>query len=339
MSTARRARRGAWRGVPPIVLLLLAGCAHAPPHVRPARPPAPATPTTVLPRNAPDVYQIPDAVPRDEPRSAFGNPPFYVVAGHRYVVLPSASGYVERGVASWYGTEFHGLRTSTGEPYDMFAMTAAHKTLPLPCYARVTNLSNGRSVVVRINDRGPFVANRIIDLSYSAATRLDMIRNGTAFVQVEVLTPAAPPLTASMPVSAPAAQAASIGVSSVPPVSVPPVSAAPVSPPPPSSAPPSSAPSAAEAPGNTPSAGPAVTPAPGGSFYIQVGAYSRPENASAAVRRLRAAGIDNVVTLAPDARQPLQRVRVGPIASVQQFDATIERLNSLGFANARLAQD
>ena len=140
----------------------------------------------------PDVNRIPDAVPRDEPRSAFGNPPFYYVAGHRYVVLPSAAGYVERGVASWYGTEFHGLRTSTGEPYDMFAMTAAHKTLPLPCYARVTNLTNGRSVVVRINDRGPFVANRIIDLSYSAATRLDMIRNGTAFVQVEVLTPAAP---------------------------------------------------------------------------------------------------------------------------------------------------
>jgi rare lipoprotein A len=170
----------------------------------------------VLPRNAPDVYQVPDAVPRDEPRSAFGNPPFYYVAGHRYVVLPSATGYVERGVASWYGTEFHGLRTSTGEPYDMFAMTAAHKTLPLPCYARVTNLSNGRSVVVRINDRGPFVANRIIDLSYSAAARLDMIRNGTAFVQVDVLTPAAPTLTASMPVSAPAAQAASAGVSSVP---------------------------------------------------------------------------------------------------------------------------
>jgi rare lipoprotein A len=304
----------------------------------------------VLPRNAPDVHQVPDAVPRDEPRSAFGNPPFYVVAGHRYVVLPSASGYVERGVASWYGTEFHGLRTSTGEPYDMFAMTAAHKTLPLPCYARVTNLSNGRSVVVRINDRGPFVANRIIDLSYSAATRLDMIRNGTAFVQVEVLTPAAPTLTASMPVSTSAAQAASIGVSSVPSVSVAPMSAPPNSAPP-SSTPPTSAPSASAAPAiaatataetsaaTHPPAGPTVTAAPTGSFYIQVGAYSRPENASAAVRKLRAAGMENVLTLAPDARQPLQRVRVGPIASVQQFDATIERLNALGFPNARLAQD
>jgi rare lipoprotein A (peptidoglycan hydrolase) len=190
------------------VLLLLAACAHAPRRPSPAPAPGAVPPPTVLPQNAPDVGQIPDAVPRDEPRSAFGNPPFYIVAGHRYVVLHSAAGYVERGVASWYGTEFHGLRTSTGEPYDMFAMTAAHKTLPLPCYARVTNLANGRHVVVRINDRGPFVANRIIDLSYSAAARLDMIHNGTAFVQVEVLTAAAPTLTASMPVSTQAVQAA-----------------------------------------------------------------------------------------------------------------------------------
>jgi rare lipoprotein A len=325
LSTPECTPRRAWRGAPPLALLLLAACAHAPPHPSPARPPAPAppAPTTVLPRNAPDVYQVPDAVPRDEPRSAFGNPPFYVVAGHRYVVLPSASGYIERGVASWYGTEFHGLRTSTGEPYDMFAMTAAHKTLPLPCYARVTNLSNGRSVVVRINDRGPFVANRIVDLSYSAAARLDMIRNGTAFVQVEVLTPAAPTLTVSMPVNTPAAQAASVGVSSVPPVSLAPVTSA----------------TADTTTASHPPPGPPVTAAPTGSFYIQVGAYSRPENASAAVRKLRAAGVENVLTLAPDARQALQRVRVGPIASVQQFDATIERLSALGFPNARLAQD
>ncbi|MFI4906448.1 MAG: septal ring lytic transglycosylase RlpA family protein, partial [Steroidobacterales bacterium] len=208
----------------PAALLLLAACAHAPRHPSPGPTPATVPPPSVLPRNAPDVDQIPDAVPHDEPRSAFGNPPFYNVGGRRYVVLPSAAGYVERGVASWYGTEFHGLRTATGESYDMFAMTAAHKTLPLPCYARVTNLANGRHVVVRVNDRGPFVANRIIDLSYSAAARLDMIRYGTAFVQVEVLTPAAPSLTASMPVTTLAAQAASVGVSSVPPVSLAPAS-------------------------------------------------------------------------------------------------------------------
>jgi rare lipoprotein A len=132
---------------------------------------------------------IPDAVPRVEPRSARGNPASYEVFGKRYHVLGSAEGYKERGVASWYGPDFHAKSTSSGEPYDMYAMTAAHKTLPIPAYARVTNLSNGRSVVVRINDRGPFVANRIIDLSYTAAHKLDMTRAGTAFVEVEVLTP------------------------------------------------------------------------------------------------------------------------------------------------------
>ena len=192
MNTAERAPRRAWRGVPPMALLLLAGCAHAPPRVSPARQPAPAAPTTVLPRTAPDVYQIPDAVPREEPRSAFGNPPFYVVAGHRYVVLPSASGYAERGVASWYGTEFHGLRTSTGEPYDMFAMTAAHKTLPLPSIVEVTNLENGKKVRVRVNDRGPFVAGRIIDLSPAAAEKLGIYGKGQAKVRVKYVGPAEP---------------------------------------------------------------------------------------------------------------------------------------------------
>ena len=337
MSSHQRGLLRACRSVIPAALLLFAACAHAPPRPSPAHPPAAAASTTVLPRNAPDANQVPDALPREEPRSAFGNPPFYYVAGHRYVVLPSSSGYTERGVASWYGTEFHGLRTSTGEPYDMFAMTAAHKTLPLPCYARVTNLSNGRSVVVRINDRGPFVANRIIDLSYSAAARLDMIRNGTAFVQVDVLNPAAPPLTASMPVNAPAAQAASAGFSSVPAMSPgavgPPAPAAPTP-----AIPTTAATSAATSAAATPTVAPAA-PAASGSFYIQVGAYSRAENANGAVRRLRAAGLENVFTLAADAHQPLERVRIGPIANVQQFDAMVERLGALGFPNARLAQD
>jgi rare lipoprotein A len=351
LSSRQRGMLRACRSATPAVLLLFAACAHTPPRPASAHPPAAAPSTTVLPRNAPDANQVPDAVPRDEPRSAFGNPPFYYVAGHRYVVLPSSSGYTERGVASWYGTEFHGLRTSTGEPYDMFAMTAAHKTLPLPCYARVTNLSNGRSVVVRINDRGPFVANRIIDLSYSAAARLDMIRNGTAFVQVDVLSPAAPTLTASMPVSAPAAQAASAGVSSVPamspgaagqPLPAPPVPTTPAAAANGASTAAAIAPAAALPAVATPTATPAPpapAPAPAGSFYIQVGAYSRAENADGAVRRLRAAGLENVFTLAPDAHQPLERVRIGPIANVQQFDAAVARLGSLGFPNARLAQD
>jgi len=146
-------------------------------------------PTGHPPKIPGDLNSIPDAVPKYEPRSRRGNPPFYTVLGKRYHVLDSAEGYVERGVASWYGPTFHGELTSMGEKYDMYAMSAAHKTLPLPAYARVTNLSNGKSVVVRINDRGPFAKNRIIDLSYTAAAKLDMIKDGTALVEVRTLMP------------------------------------------------------------------------------------------------------------------------------------------------------
>jgi rare lipoprotein A len=257
-----------------------------------------------LPAAPPDIAAIPDAVPRIEPRSPLGNPPFYEVAGRRYVVLPSASGYVERGIASWYGPQFHGLRTATGEPYDMFAMTAAHKTLPLPCYARVTNLANGRSVVVRINDRGPFVGDRIIDLSYTAAAKLDMIRTGTAFVQVETLSPATSPAV-PLPATTPSVAAADLGPSRVPALD---------------------------------SAQLAALP-PTGGFFIQVGAFAAAGHAQLAAARLRAAGVTEVFTLAPDVHHHLLRVRIGPVASVQQYDALIARLATLGFAGARLAQD
>jgi rare lipoprotein A len=176
-----------------LVALALAACVGGP--IRRNAPtglPAPAPVPAPVPPPPADLGSIPDAVPRAEPRSAHGNPPFYDVDGHRYFVLASADGYLERGVASWYGPSFHGGNTSSGELYDMYGMTAAHKTLPLPSYARVTNLRNGRSVVVRINDRGPFVANRIIDLSYTAAARLDMLRDGTAVVEVRALTPGVP---------------------------------------------------------------------------------------------------------------------------------------------------
>jgi rare lipoprotein A len=153
---------------------------------------------------------------RDEPRASSGNPPFYEVAGRRYVVLESAAGYVEQGVASWYGPDFHGRRTATGETYDMHAMTGAHPTLPLPTWVRVTNLENGRSVVVRLNDRGPFAKGRIIDLSRAAALQLDMVRAGTARVEVVSLagaTPAAAAPAATAPQPAPAyyAQAGAFG--------------------------------------------------------------------------------------------------------------------------------
>ena len=151
-----------------------------------------------------DVARIADPVPRDEPRSRYGNPVSYVVFGQRYTLLSMAQGYVERGTASWYGPGFHAERTSSGETYDMYGMTAAHKTLPIPVYAEVTNLRNGRRVVVRINDRGPFVGDRLIDLSYTAAAKLDMLREGTAPVEVRVVSGAtaadiAPTLVAAVP--------------------------------------------------------------------------------------------------------------------------------------------
>jgi rare lipoprotein A len=129
---------------------------------------------------------VTSAVP---PRSDRGNPPFYDVLGKRYHVLPTSAGYVQRGIASWYGQDFHGLATSSGERYDMHAMTAAHTTLPLPTWVEVTNLENGKRVVVKVNDRGPFVKNRLIDLSFAAATALDMVGTGTTRVEVRAVAP------------------------------------------------------------------------------------------------------------------------------------------------------
>jgi len=135
----------------------------------------------------------PDAVPRKEAKSRYGNPAVYEVYGVRYHVMDTSYGFKERGVASWYGKKFHGRKTSSQEPYDMYAMTAAHKTLPLPTYVRVRNLRNNQTIVVRVNDRGPFVDNRIIDLSYSAAIKLDMIGTGTALVEITALSYDDPP--------------------------------------------------------------------------------------------------------------------------------------------------
>ena len=134
-----------------------------------------------------------DAVPRKEPRSRSCNGPYYTVFGETYKVLDTNYGSQERGVASWYGRKFHGRMTSSQEPYDMYEMTAAHKTLPLPTYVRVRNLRNNRSIIVRVNDRGPFVDNRLIDLSYAAAMRLDMVRDGTSLVEVTAISFDDPP--------------------------------------------------------------------------------------------------------------------------------------------------
>lgn len=164
--------------------------AQAPPRAPKAVAKAPAEPADGPPSGVEiDLASIPEPVPRAEPRSRYGNHSPYTVHGRTYRVLESAKGYVERGLASWYGTKFHGRPTSSFEPYDMFQYTAAHRTLPLPTYARVTNLENGESVVVRINDRGPFKPDRIIDLSYVAALRLGIVARGTAMVEVRALDP------------------------------------------------------------------------------------------------------------------------------------------------------
>ena len=190
-----------------VAALLTNGCVATSAKVeRPTNTPEPPPVRSQQPNTEPpvDVANIPDAVPRSEPRSRYGNPTSYVVFGQRYTLLPIAQGYVQRGTASWYGPGFHAERTSSGETYDMYAMTAAHKTLPIPVYAEVTNLRNGRRVVVRINDRGPFVADRLIDLSYTAAAKLDMLREGTAPVEVRVISDAtAPDITPTLVAAAP----------------------------------------------------------------------------------------------------------------------------------------
>ena len=294
------ARPGARAGALATALAgLLAACGS-----QPVRPPPRA-----LPPPSAGAANVPDAVPRVEARSQHGNPPFYEVAGRRYVVLASADNYVERGVASWYGPDFHGHNTSSGEPYDMYGMTAAHKTLPLPCFARITNLANGRSIVVRINDRGPFVANRIVDLSYTAAQRLDIVRMGTAFVELRTVDPDD-------------MLAANTAVASATP-------------------PPEPAPAPSPGIASTPAATGVTVAAPTSlSLYIQVGAYGDPANAARVVDRLRAAGLPRVLVLdGPAGARVLQRVRIGPIASVEDYDQLAARLATIGFPDARLATD
>ncbi|MGE0160706.1 MAG: septal ring lytic transglycosylase RlpA family protein [Gemmatimonadales bacterium] len=145
----------------------------------------------VVPPPPAGLSSIADPVPYSQPASASGNMVQYEQGGRTYRVLDSSFGYDERGLASWYGEEFNGRSTSSGETFDMYALTGAHRTLPIPTYVRVTNLANGRSVIVRVNDRGPFrdPDNRIIDVSYAAAVRLDMLREGTANVRVQAVEP------------------------------------------------------------------------------------------------------------------------------------------------------
>jgi rare lipoprotein A len=153
--------------------------------------PAPFIESDGAPSNHVDLSGVPDAVPKAQPLSDLGNHSPYVVLGKRYRVLPSAAGYQATGIASWYGSKFHGRLTSSGQPYDMYRMTAAHRSLPIPSFVEVKNLDNGRRVVVEINDRGPFRDGRIIDLSYAAAVRLGFVHEGVTRVRLEALEPPA----------------------------------------------------------------------------------------------------------------------------------------------------
>jgi rare lipoprotein A len=284
-----------------VTLAVIGGCSLTRHH--PEQKPRTAIPSgSSVPAPPPDVLSIPDAVPRAEPRGARGNPPVYEVFGKRYYVLASSDGWVERGTASWYGPGFNAQPTSLGETYDMYAMTAAHKTLPIPCYAEVTNLRNGRKVVVRINDRGPFVGDRIIDLSYTAAAKLDMLLQGTAPVEVRVVGPGSPTGSAAPPV--------------LPTVANPP---APLPPPV----------TVVNAPAAKP---PGVT-----AMFIQAGVFSDHENARRRVEVLLAAGIElaSLDEMERDAHA-LHRVRIGPFATVEEYDLNVRRLKALGITDIRL---
>lgn len=270
------------------VLAVLAGCASNAPVSAPA-----ATGSSAI---------------ISPPRSDRGNPPFYEVFGKRYYVLTTSDGYRERGVASWYGPNFHGKQTSGGEVYDMHAMTAAHKTLPIPTWVEVTNLTNGKRVIVKVNDRGPFVDDRIIDLSYSAAEALDMIKTGTARVQVRAL--GAPNAAPALPV---------------------PVQA-------------STAPAPARRGFSIISEAEADTPRPGDvafrPLYVQVGAFAEQKNAQSLVQRLRQGGFDNsFVVSTGQGSARIHRVRIGPLGNADEFDRIRYDLRAVGVFESRLVVD
>jgi rare lipoprotein A len=290
---------------------LLAACGTA--EKRPSKPATSSTGGGYYqddgPGSAPpaDIAAIPDAVPRDEAPHRFANRP-YQVFGRSYVPMLAEDAYRERGVASWYGRKFHGQKTASGEVYDMYAMTAAHKTLPIPSYVRVTNPANGRSVLVRVNDRGPFVGERIIDLSWTAASKLGIVNAGSAPVEVErvfargVLA-AAKPAPPALPRPAP---------SSAQPVAQ-----------------------------STPQASQARTAdgvaAEGGGFTLQLGAFASRDNAEAMAARAarELTWLAEPLTIVESAG--LHRVRLGPYRQRLEADAIAAQIEkSLGFAPALL---
>jgi len=304
----------------------------------------------------PHLDRVPDAVPRIEPLASGANRP-YVVLGRRYVPDTSGQPYRQRGIASWYGRKFHGNRTSNGETYDMYAMTAAHKTLPLPSYVRVTRVSDGRSVVLRVNDRGPFHDGRIIDLSYVAAHKLGIVGQGSAEVVVERImpdeirnwqpAPDAAPLVAEAasagtasdygggPLAAGGAAAAALPVAAPEPIAMRPVPAAPAQQPA-SPAGPATA-SAQTASGAPPSGAmtqattqPPVAAATAPGVFLQLGAFSQPGNAQSLAARvspqLTSQGQPGVSVR--QAANSLYRVLVGPYLTREAALSAVQTINA-----------
>ena len=297
-----------------LAAMLLAACSGTPPPRETPR--APASPPQSTGKyylddgpglNPPaNLDSIPDAIPRVEPLHRAANRP-YAVLGREYVPATTLKPYSERGMASWYGRKFHGQKTSTGETYDMYAMTAAHPTLPLPSYARVTSIATGRSVVVRVNDRGPFLHGRIIDLSYAAAHRIGIAQNGSGEVDVEAVLPAT---------------VAGVAAPSQPPLA--PVASAPVATTPFAPVPPIAVPADPDAP--------PLAPVNGG-FSVQLGAFASFANAEAFLARIQ----NQLATAQVEARirqaSGLYRVYIGPYPSRSDAQRIGERIRAaFGFA-------
>jgi len=259
-----------------------------------------------------NLENIPDAVPKSEPLHRYANRP-YVALGKTYIPLTSTGTFRQRGIASWYGKKFHGQRTSVGEVYDMYAMTAAHPTLPIPSYARVTNLANHKSVVVRVNDRGPFLHDRVIDLSYVAAYKLGIIADGSAEVEVESISTdvSIKPIVASTVQSKP--------LEAISPVSAVPAAAVMTSPVTPS---PASAPPVAIASVESSDTG----------VYLQLGAFKTQEAAEAYLAKMRNEVGDNGKQLKLTNKDGLVRVHIGPYANQSEARLSAESMEGkLGF--------
>lgn len=238
----------------------------------------------------------PDAVPHSEPLHRYANRP-YVALGKTYTPMTVPGNFKERGIASWYGKKFHGQRTSSGEKYDMYAMTAAHPTLPIPSYARVTSVANGKSVVVRVNDRGPFLHERVMDLSYTAAHKLGIVGNGSSEVEIESLMPTATTsaITAENVQSKPLEKAAAPVQSALPIVS-------------------------------------STTAAGGSNVYLQLGAFKSQDAAESFMAKIRAELGDAGKQITTYLKGGLVRVHVGPYASQNEARSVAESLKSkLGF--------